>query len=64
MAKTVEVTIKARIRVPDAWRAADIGIDKNMVIPMQHHELSDYQFLVTPFQPRVLTLAHSVKDEK
>lgn len=64
MAKTVEVTIIARVRVPDSWRLGDMSVDKNMVIQMQHHELGDYQHLTTPFQPRVLTLAHSVRPEQ
>lgn len=63
MAKTVEVTIKARVRVPDAWRLKDLSIDKNISIPMNHTEIIGYSVCTTPFQPHVLTISQSIKGE-
>lgn len=63
MSRTVEVTITARVRVPTHWRLTDMSVDKNMPILMEHHELDQFSFLSTPFQPRVLTIAHSLKEE-
>lgn len=63
MSRTVEVTITARVRIPNSWNIKDIHVDRNQQIDMQHFEYDGYTVLETPFQPRVLTIQHSILEE-
>lgn len=63
MSRTVEVTIVARVRVPNNWAPASMSVDKNMPVLLEHFEYDGFSVLTTPFQPRVLTIAHDIKEE-